>query len=487
MLKRAALSFLLLMLMGVAASAQPATLSERQQVRYLKKIEKKNNHYIKQQEKKTNKLLAKLSAKETAIYEGVDSSRLDSTRIKNSFSKIKEKLLTAADNPEEPSKKALTPINIDKSFSTDIIPENADGEIKDYLKQQIITTAFLSDSTCKKCEKLKKQTVKAKENISKTAVKLERLKSMEAEIQQHQETLKKYGVNTPALKNKLKDIDKSCYYFKQGSNGFKDMYTNPAKGIENKLLKNLSVDKNFTAFQSKFNAISMPALPSVNGLPDMSGYQTKAQVQAMLPQNAQGITPEAKTQLIANLQNSFTKFTELRDEKPDLSLFKEKPDFKPNPYKSLPLRQRLVPGFTFQPQLKKLNEPIIIDVGATLGFKLTTRLTPMIGASTKIGLGKDIHHLKFSYEGIVVRSGVDIKLFYGFSFQGWYEATWKPYPDLMEEDKFSKQPQPSLIAGISNIYKISKKVNGTFMIGYDFFYNKHTPYTSPWVIRMGWQ
>jgi hypothetical protein len=112
----------------------------------------------------------------------------------------------------------------------------------------------------------------------------------------------------------------------------------------------------------------------------------------------------------------------------------------------------------------------------------------MVGVTTKTGFGKDIHHLAFSYEGMVVKAGLDTKLCYGFSFQGWYEATWKPYPAYLSVDGHSvNYPQPSLIAGICNTYKISKKVNGTFMIGYDFFYNKHTPYTSPWVIRLGWQ
>ena len=481
------LFFLFLMAMATTVFAQPAALSERKKVRYLKKIEKKNNRYIIQQEKKTDKLLTRLTAKETALHKGSDSTRLDSTLIKNSFSKIKKKLTTAtAANPEEILTKIAQPINIDHPVSFNLIPENADGEIKDYLKQQIITTEFLNDSTCQKCKKLKKQTAKVKQNISKTAAKLERLKIIETDIEKHQETLKKYGVNTPALKSKLKEIEKNCFYYKQGTGGFKKLYTNPAKGIENKLLKNLSFNKNFTAFQSKFNSLQIPAL-SGTGIPDLSGYQTKAQVQAMLPQNAPGIGANAKTQLINNMQNSLTKFTELRNEKPDLSMFKDKPTFKINPYKGLPLRQRLAPSFTFQPQIKTQHEPITINLGATLGFKLTERLTPMIGAFTKVGLGKDIHHLLFSYEGIGLRSGMDVKLFYGFSFQAWYEAMWKPYNYLVQVDHAVNYPKPSFITGICNTYQISKKVKGTFMIGYDFFYNKHTPYTSPWVIRMGWQ
>lgn len=207
---------------------------------------------------------------------------------------------------------------------------------------------------------------------------------------------------------KLKDIDKSCYYYTQGMNGFKDIYTSPAKGIESSLLKQLSFSKNFKLFQTQFSSIPV-SLPALSGAvaPDMTGYQTKAQVQAMLPQNVLGISPDVKSQLVSNMQNGLAKFTELRDEKPDLSMLKDKPDFKTNPYKGLPIRKRLVPGFTFQPQAKKLNEPFIIDVGATLGFKLTERLTPLVGISTKVGFGKDINHIAFSYEGLVARAGFD--------------------------------------------------------------------------------
>jgi hypothetical protein len=480
--------FLLLLLIGFTGLAQQSG-SERKKIRYLKKIERKNDRYVKQQEKKTHKLLANLSAREKAIYETLDSTKQDSSFVKNSFSKIEERFAKEDITPEAAFTKLSQPISVDKSISINNIPENLSGDIKDYLKQQITTSAFLADTNCTTCKKLKEQTAKAKQNIAKTSEKLDRLKSVQEDIKKHQETLKNYGVNTPELAGKLKGIDKSCYYYTQGMNGFKDLYTNPAKGIESSMLKKLSFNKDFKLFQTQFTALpfSTSAL-SGNAMPDMTGYQTKAQVQAMLPQNAQGISADAKAQLINNMQSSLTKFTELRDEKPDLSMLKDKPNFKVNPFKGIPLRKRLVPGFTFQPQIKKMNEPFIIDLGATLGFKLTERLTPMIGVSTKTGFGKDIHHLAFSYEGMVVKAGLDTKLCYGFSFQGWYEATWKPYPAyLSAEDRSVNYPQPSLIAGICNTYKISKKVSGTFMIGYDFFYNKHTPYTSPWVIRMGWQ
>jgi hypothetical protein len=480
--------FFLFFFLTVIVTYSQTTISERKKLRYLKKIERKNDRFVKLQKKKTHKLLSNLSETERSLYDKMDSTKLDSSFAKNSFSKIEERLNKEEHSPEQLLSKLAQPVSLNTSISTTAISENLSSDIKDYLIQQLTSASFLSDTSCTSCAKLKKETAKAKENIAKASQKLERLKAAEASIKKRQEQLKNYGISMPELAGKIKDIDKSCYYYSQGMNGFKDIYTSPAKGIENNLLKQLSFSKDFKLFQTQFSSlpVSLSALSGASA-PDMTGYQTKAQVQAMLPQNAPGVTPDIKSQLISNMQNGLTKFSELRDEKPDLSIFKDKPDFKINPYKGLPLRKRLVLGFTFQPQIKTVNEPMIIDVGATLGFKLIEHVTPMVGVSTKVGLGKDIHHLAFSYQGIIARAGFDTKLIYGFSFQGWYEETWRPYPKYLSADRAVNYPQPSLIAGICNTYKISKSVKGTFMIGYDFFYNKHTPYTSPWVIRMGWQ
>ncbi len=478
-----------MLLFCLQSFSQQSSVSERKKIRYLRKIEKKNDRYIKQQEKKTQRLLSNLSEKEKALYNRIDSTKLDSSLIKNSFSKIADRFADADINPETALPILSQPVSIEKSVSINNIPENLSADIKDYLKQQITTATFLADTNCTTCKKLKEQTAKAMQNMSKTTAKLDRLKSIQDDVKKHQETLKNYGVNNPQFADKLKGIDKSCYYYTQGQNGFKDLFTNPAKGIESSMLKNLSFNKDFKIFQTQFSALPFStAALSGNAMPDMTGYQTKAQVQAMLPQNAPGISADAKAQLMNNMQSSLMKFTELRDEKPELSMLKDKPKFKVNPFKGMPLRKRLVPGFTLQPQVKRLNEPFIIDLGATLGFKLTERLTPMIGVTTKTGFGKDVHQLAFTYEGIVVKAGLDTKLCYGFSLQGWYEATWRPYPAyLAAESRKVNYPQPSLIAGLCNTYTISKKVKGTFMIGYDFFYSRHTPVTSPWVIRMGWQ
>jgi hypothetical protein len=452
-------------------------------IRYLKKIERKNDWFARNEKHKTKRLLARLSKDEKALYELSDSINLDSS---NNFSKILERIDNELNSDQsELLKKTSQPLSLQRSIA---ISDHLDGDLKDYLQQQLLISSFLDDSTCTTCSKLKMQTEKVKQNIAKTSAKLECIKSIEADIKKHQETLKNYGVNFPEWKDKLKSIDKSCYYYNQGITGFKNMYTNSSTGIENSILKKLSFSKQFKLFQNQFNFLPSSAASIPSGImPDMGGYQTKTQVQAMLPQNASGITPDVKAQLLANMQNTLTQFTELKEQSPDLNMLKNKPNFKINPYKGLPFKKRLVFSFTFHPEIKKINDPFITNLGTALGFKLTERLTPMIGLSTKLGLGKDIHHIAFTYQGIVAKAGFDSKLVYGFSIQSWYESTWRPLTEQLNTDHILNYPQPSLIVGICNTYKISKKVNGTLMIGYDFFYNKHVPYTSPLVIRMGWQ
>ena len=378
----------LIVLLCMQVRAQAPPISESNKMRYLKKIERKNQRFVKRQERKTRKSLQALSEKEMALYSGIDSTKMDTSLLENSFSKIAKNFDKDID-AEIVLSKLSKPVSFQKSISID--SRDLSSDIKSYLSKQITTISFLSDSSCSNCDKLKKQTEKVKHNISRTSEKLERLKSIQGDIRKHQEKLQGYGVQIPELAGKIKAIDKSCYYYTQGMNGFKDLYTNPAKGIESNLLKKLSFSKEFKLFQTQFNSLpfSTSSLSGLSGgAPDMTGYQTKAQVQAMLPQNASGIDAQTKAELLSNMQNSLTQFNELKNERPDISLLREKPQFKVNPYKGLPLRKRLVPGFTFQPQLKQVNQPVTIDLGATLGFKLTERLTHLVGASAKNRMGQ---------------------------------------------------------------------------------------------------
>ena len=474
------------MLLGIALPgacyAQDTIHSEGKKVRYLKRLEKKNEHYVKIQEKKTRKLLADLCSKEKKLFSIPDSGRSDSSIRKNSFADMSSELNRDYSLLSEKATKSASPA---PGIST--IPANLDAGVRNYISRQITTTAYLNDTSCKTCASLKKEDAKARQILAKTEQKLEYLKSVQDKIKKRQDMLQGYFGTMPQYAGRLKEIEKSCFYFNQGMSGFSSMFTNPAAGVENNILKSLAFNKSYASFAA---GMKLPPVPGFDAgsltTPDLKGYQTREQVQALLPQNTAGISPEKKAALISNMQNSLTKFQGLRDKNPSVSALKDKPHFKPNPYRGLPLRQRIVFSKDFQIHARTNYYPVTADLGANLGFKLTERFSPLAGIAFKAGLGQTLQKPEFSNEGITIRSGVDAKLCYGFSLQGLFEETWRTHVVQVNES-LSRSPEPAFILALVSKAKLGKKGSSSFMFGYDFLYNRHVPVTSPWVMRIGFQ
>jgi hypothetical protein len=462
--------------------AQDTTHTESKKVRYLRKLEKKNERYVKVQEKKTRKLLASLSAKEKKLLHSADSLPMDSTIRKGSFSTIGDQFGKDYSAYSQKINAAQAPV-----LRLNTIPANMNAGVQNYLKRQVTTSAFLNDTTCKTCGKLKKEEAKAQQNLSKTSQKLEYIQGVQDQIKKRQETLQGYFGPMPQYASQLQGIGKSCFYFNQGMSGFSSIFTSPAAGVENSMMQSLSFNKSYATFAENLKTSQIPGLDASSFTsPDLKGYQTRVQVQALLPQNTPGITAEQKSTLISNMQTSLSKFQSLRDKNPSIACLKDKPNFKPNPYKSLPLRQRITFGKDFQMHPRSKYYPVTADIGINLGFKLTARFSPIVGAAYKLGLGPALQNMSLSDQGIVLRGGLDGKLCYGFSLQGLFEETIRT--NLVQvNETLSKRVEPALILGLVNKVKIGKKTSSSFMFGYDFLYNKHTPVTSPWVIRIGFQ
>jgi hypothetical protein len=467
---------------SLTTQAQDTTHTERKKVRYLKRLEKKNERYVQHLEKKTRKLLVSLSAKESKLIASADSTHRDSSITKNNFTSLSNSFdkgySELGRSPQTINSSALTLGNV---------PEKLDARIQSYLKQQITTSAYLNDTSCSTCKKLKKEEAKAQKVLSETSKKLEYLKSIQDKIKQRQNMLQGYFGDMPQYASQLEGMEKNCFYFTQGMNGFTSIFTSSAAGVENSMMQNLNMSKGFANFSSSLKIAQIPGMGLNSGAaPNLNGYQTIPQVQSMLPQNAQGISVDQKNALVQNMQNSMTKFSSMRLKHPEIGAFKDKPKFKVNPFKGLPLRQRLVFGKEFQMHPRTAFTPVTMDIGATLGFKLTARVTPLIGVAYKLGMGQAIQNMQLSAQGIIVRGGFDTKLIYGFSLRCLYEETLKTNLIYINE-KQSKTPEPSFIIGLMNKISIGKKASSTFMLGYDFLYMSHYPVASPWVVRIGFQ
>jgi hypothetical protein len=187
----------------------------------------------------------------------------------------------------------------------------------------------------------------------------------------------------------------------------------------------------------------------------------------------------------------------------------EKPTFRKNPEKGKPFMERLETQYSFQTSRASVDglKPAMMDITASVGFKHTPRLSYGVGFGLSTGLGSDWQHLKITYEGITLRAYADWKWVYGFSFQAGYERNFRPgnraylshnidqqngnnppTPDPQTnnalKDAFGGQQQTAYL-GIMKRYKINSKMNGTFMIGYNFLWQQEDM-RSPFLLRFGW-
>lgn len=173
--------------------------------------------------------------------------------------------------------------------------------------------------------------------------------------------------------------------------------------------------------------------------------------------------------------------------------------FKFNPLRSLPFKMRLKYAYNFQ-TLKAINgqQPAILQLGTSIIYRQTEKWQFGLGMTARIGLGENWQNLHLSYEGVQFRAFTDWDLGYDFKMEGGVEQLLGParivISDLPQqgaiEQKFLKKAfgkqERTAYLGLMKSYRINKKWNGTFMVGYDFLwgiYDKRTP----WILRFGWE
>lgn len=148
------------------------------------------------------------------------------------------------------------------------------------------------------------------------------------------------------------------------------------------------------------------------------------------------------------------------------SLNKLKPTGFRNPMRGIPFWQRFETQYNFQTQRASAD-------------------------------GSNWQHLRLSYEGIAGRVFLDHKLLWGISMQGGYEKSLRPMNRayIQVQEQFGNTSnvktamgllQDAAYLGVMKSYRINPKLQGTFLVGYNFL-NDKTKINSPWIIRLGWK
>jgi hypothetical protein len=308
-------------------------------------------------------------------------------------------------------------------------------------------------------------------------------------IKQRQNLLKEQCQRFGLLKS-LTKYNKQVYYYSAQISEYKSILKQPDL-LERKViseLQKLPVFQDFMQKNSQFAALF--PMPSANGAAALSGFQTRDQVNQIIQSQAGLSGPGATAALKQQLQGAEAAMGSIQDKLQNKlsNGGSEMPDFKPNDQKTKSLWKRLELGTNLQTVRSNAFFPSTSDVGLSLGYKLTEAGTAGIGASYKMGWGKDIKHMKISHEGIGLRSFLDWKLKGSFYVSGGYEQNYRSSFKAMSDLHGISQWQQSGLIGISKIISLNTKVfkKTKAQLLWDFLSYRQLPREQPIKFRLGY-
>lgn len=292
------------------------------------------------------------------------------------------------------------------------------------------------------------------------------------------------------MAKELARYNKQVFYYSQQIKEYKTLLKDPQKREQ----KALELITKIPAFQQFFKEHSEIAqlfpVPDNNGTAmALQGLQTRASVQALLQQQLQGAGPNAQQivqQGIQQAQATMNQWKNRVNRMGGMSSDEEVPDFKPNTQKSKSFWKRVEFGTNLQNTRSNSFLPATTDLGISLGYKLNDRSVIGIGASGKIGWGKDLRHIVITGEGASLRSFIDWKLKGRFFISGGFEQNYRSRFENISLLRTPNQWSQSGLIGISKRYAVGKKWKGEVKLYYDFLYKAHSPNTQPVLFRVGY-
>jgi hypothetical protein len=316
--------------------------------------------------------------------------------------------------------------------------------------------------------------------------------------QQIKSSLSKFTNLPKGIMNDFTGFNKEAYYYSAQLKEYKDMMNDPDKLIQ-KGLSLLNKLPAFTQFMKQNSELaSLFRLPDNYGTPQsLAGLQTRSQVQQQIQTQLAGAGPNAQQYLQQNLQAAQSQLNQLKDKVNKLggngSGDMDMPDFKPNNQRTKSFWQRLEYGSNIQ-TAKNNFFPTTTDLGLSVGYKLTDKSVVGVGASYKMGWGKDIKNIEISSQGMGLRSYMDVKLKGSFYASGGFEYNYQP----INGDSLSSTStmnwkdvaswQQSGLVGLSKIISIKSKFfkKTKLQLMWDFLSYQQVPRTQPVKFRVGY-
>ena len=162
--------------------------------------------------------------------------------------------------------------------------------------------------------------------------------------------------------------------------------------------------------------------------------------------------------------------------------------FKPNSQRTKSFLKRLDWGVNWQSQKASNYFPVTADLGLSVGFKVNDHKVIGLGASYKMGLGRGWDHIKFSSQGLSLRSFIEWKLKSDFWLYGGYEMNYRSEINRIDQLKNLNEWVQSGLMGLTRSIPFKSKMfnKAKLMLLWDFMANKQIPKMQALVFRVSY-
>lgn len=465
-----------LLTLPVLTSAQDSLSAKAQALpdKYLHQVTEKSRRYERQVEKRTQKALNRMMKQERKLQAKL--MKVDSIAAKNIFTHSLDSMRSLQNRLKGKTQAITGALN-----------SNAGG----YLDTLTNTLGFLKDAKglLGKAGDAKNKLGKSLDQVKSLQDKLKQAEQVRNYIRERRNLLKSQLGNYANMAKDLSKINKEAYYYAQQLKEYQSVFSDrkkaEAKALE--LLQKLPAYKDFLARNSQIARLfNLSAAGNANVEQQLEGLQTRAQVEQLIQERLGTGGPNASQAIRQQMDAARSQMDELKKHFPDLDNAAEMPDFKPNEMKTKSFLSRLEFGANVQFQRSNQFFPSTGDFAGQVGYRFHKNGIVGMGASYKLGMGTGFNNIRFSHQGMGVRSFADYKLkgtfFVNGGFEFNYNAAFSNPNQLANAQAWTR----SALLGIAKKYKINNKLKGNMTLLYDFLHNSQVPRTDPVKFRVGY-
>lgn len=374
--------------------------------------------------------------------------------------------------------------------------DNFKGQYNEYRDKVTTTIKYLDDKKRQLDSQALKPLIKAKETNSKLNDQLKNTEAISQFIRERKKQLMNQALKYIGKSKALQKINKDSYYYFETLRNYKTLFNEP-KRAEELALKLLHKINGFDDFLRRNSMLaSLFRMPGNANDPayqaSLAGLQTRTQVNALIQQQINAGGPGAREQFQQNIQAAQSQLSELKNKILKAGSGSSDADmpegFKPKNQKTKTFLQRLEYGTNIQTQKGNGYLPNNTDLALSVGYKLNDKSIIGVGASYKLGLGRGLNAIRFTSEGMGLRSFVDWKIKGSFWLSGGFEMNYRTSFANFEQLQNISAWQQSGLLGLSKSVPVKTKFfkKTRLSLYYDFLSAQQIPKTQPVVFRIGY-